>query len=128
MQMPLCFVCFIWPDPSHVHIKASSLELASPLYSLRSFIEDVIGHPEPRLREALDAHATGTYSMDELVLSPPQMRYFAGAQIAHDGVGIGALIVADRTVRGPLSVEDAKYLEDCAHCITEFLATHPPDR
>jgi len=123
--MPFCFVCFVGREAGRVHVKAACGEIPDTLPSMWSFIEDVIEHPQQLLCEVLDARATSTYSMDELVLFPPHLRYFAGAQVVHSGVAIGGLFVADGALREPLSAENAAYLEQSAQCIGEYLAAAP---
>ena len=76
--VPFCFVCFVGPEPGLVRIKAACGEIPDTLPCMECFIEDVIVGPRQALHEVLDARATSTYSMDELVLFPPQLRYFAG--------------------------------------------------
>jgi len=121
--MPFCFVCFVGPESGLVSVKAACGEIAETLPYMGSFIEDVIEGQYQPVHEVLDARATSAYSMDELVLFPPHLRYFAGTQIVHSGVAIGALIVADGAIRDErISAERASYLELCAKCIGEYLA------
>lgn len=74
LGVSLCLQCFAGPDQACVHVKAANIELAEAIPRGGSFIEDILEQP-PRFLEVLDARSTGAYSMDELVLFPPQVRY-----------------------------------------------------
>ena len=101
LGVSLCLQCFAGPDQACVHVKAANIELAEAIPRGGSFIEDILEQP-PRFLEVLDARSTGAYSMDELVLFPPQVRYLAGMQIAHDGAPQRAR--SSRDPRGPTEV------------------------
>jgi diguanylate cyclase (GGDEF)-like protein len=73
----------------------------------------------------LDAASDERFSDSEVVVAPPQVRFYAGAPLRlADGHAVGALAVFDRSPRSSLSAEDLETLRDLAAVVVHEIDLH----
>ena len=67
-----------------------------------------------------DAHADPRFADNPLVLSPPHVRFYAGAPLTVDGMRVGTLCAIDHVARQP-TPSQLQALRDLADCVEQEL-------